>query len=49
MTHFTPEDDDASTFLFYYESSDKALYSSKENGRNQVYVNRLGEGTWAIP
>ena len=44
MTHFTPEDDDASTFLFYYESSDKALYSAKENGRNQVYVNRLGEG-----
>ena len=44
MTHFIPEDDDPSAFNHYYESSDKALYTSKESGRNQVFVNRLADG-----
>lgn len=40
MTSFIPEEDTAPAFIKYYESSDKALYKAKENGRNQIFVKK---------
>jgi len=45
MTYFIPDEDSSSVFLASYEASDKALYTSKENGRNQVFVKKTISGT----
>jgi len=39
MTHFVPDSDSPGFFVNCYELTDKALYTAKEKGRNQVFVN----------
>lgn len=40
MSHFVPSRDIPEIFAKAYELSDKALYTAKKSGRNQIFVNR---------
>jgi diguanylate cyclase (GGDEF)-like protein len=41
MSHFIPGKNSREIFVNCYVLSDKALYISKESGRNQIFVNRM--------